>query len=59
VLGCLQTVVGLGNVWDINILLSLGGLALTGSLLFHQVGDDDTSAGLGDTSSLLTRCIDW
>ncbi len=32
-----QTVVALGNLSDVKIWLSLAGLALTGSLLFHQV----------------------
>ena len=33
-----QTVVALGDLGDVKIWLSLAGLALTGSLLFHQVG---------------------
>lgn len=32
-----QTVVALGDLGDVKIWLSLAGLALTGSLLFHQV----------------------
>jgi xanthine/uracil/vitamin C permease (AzgA family) len=32
-----QTVVALGDLGDVRIWLSLAGLALTGSLLFHQV----------------------
>jgi adenine/guanine/hypoxanthine permease len=32
-----QTVVALGDLSDVRIWLSLAGLALTGSLLFHQV----------------------
>lgn len=40
-----RTVVALGDLSDVRIWLSLTGLALTGSLLFHQVGGGLCVAG--------------
>ena len=31
------TLVGLGNLWDYNIWLAIGGLILTASLLYHEI----------------------